>query len=130
VYLGGGAGMAPLKSHLAHLFETQKTSRRVSYWYGARSLQELLYQDYFDDIARKNDNFTFHGALSEPLPGDNWKGSTGFIHEVLKEEYLASHPDPTQIEYYLCGPPAMIRAARDMLRDLEVPPAQIAYDEF
>jgi Na(+)-translocating NADH:ubiquinone oxidoreductase F subunit len=130
VYLGGGAGMAPLRAHLAHLFETQKTSRRVSYWYGARSLQEMFYQDYFEDLARNHDNFTFHVALSEPLPEDQWKSHTGFIHEVLKQEYLDTHPDPTQIEYYLCGPPVMIRAATEMLQDFRVPPSQIAYDEF
>ena len=130
VYIGGGAGMAPLRSHLAHLFETEKTARRVSYWYGARSLQELFYEDYFEDLARRNDNFTFHIALSEPLAEDKWQGPTGFIHEVVKQEYLDKHPDPTAVEYYLCGPPAMIRAARDMLRDLGVPPSQIAYDEF
>lgn len=130
VYVGGGAGMAPLRSHLAYLFETQKTSRRVSYWYGARSLQELFYQDYLEDLARQHDNFTFHVALSEPLPTDPWQGPIGFIHEVLKQDYLDQHPDPTEIEYYLCGPPAMIRATKDMLRDFGVPPAQIAYDEF
>jgi MocE subfamily Rieske [2Fe-2S] domain protein len=130
VYLGGGAGMAPLRSHLAHLFETVKTPRRVSYWYGARSLQELFYLDYFESLARQHDNFTFHVALSEPLPGDRWTSHTGFIHEVLLREYLASHPDPAAVEYYLCGPPAMIRAATGMLRDLGVPPARIAFDEF
>jgi MocE subfamily Rieske [2Fe-2S] domain protein len=130
VYLGGGAGMAPLRSHLAHLFETQKTPRRVSYWYGARSPQEMFYEDYFEDLARKHDNFTFHVALSEPLPEDQWQGPTGFIHEVLKEAYLDKHPDPTQIEYYLCGPPLMVRAATDMLKEFGVPPSQIAYDEF
>jgi len=130
VYLGGGAGMAPLRSHLASLFETQQTERRVSYWYGARSLQELFYQDYFERLARENPNFSFHVALSEPQPEDRWTGSTGFIHEVLQREYLNTHPDPTAIEYYLCGPPLMIRAATDMLKELGVPPAQIAYDEF
>ncbi len=130
VYLGGGAGMAPLRSHLAHLFETVKTPRRVSYWYGARSLQELFYQDYFESLARRHANFTFHVALSEPLPGDGWTSHTGFIHDVVKRAYLDTHPDPASIEYYLCGPPAMIRAATDMLRDLGVPPARIAYDEF
>ncbi|MCL4507676.1 MAG: NADH:ubiquinone reductase (Na(+)-transporting) subunit F [Chloroflexi bacterium] len=130
VYLGGGAGMAPLRSHLAYLFETQKTARRVSYWYGARSLQEMFYQDYFAELARRNDNFSFHVALSEPLPGDQWTGRTGFIHEALRQDYLDKHPDPTAIEYYLCGPPLMIRAATDMLKEYGVPPAQIAYDEF
>jgi Na+-transporting NADH:ubiquinone oxidoreductase subunit F len=90
----------------------------------------MFYQDYFAELARQHDNFAFHVALSEPLPEDGWQSHTGFIHDVLKCEDLDQHPDPTQIEYYLCGPPAMIRAATDMLRDLSVPPAQIAYDEF
>ena len=111
VYLGGGAGMAPLRSHLAHLFETEKTGRRVSFWYGARSLRESFYQDYFENLARQFPNFSFHLALSEPQPEDNWQSYTGFIHEVLLENYLANHPDPTGIEYYLCGPPAMVQAA-------------------
>jgi MocE subfamily Rieske [2Fe-2S] domain protein len=130
VYLGGGAGMAPLRSHLSHLFETQKTTRRVSFWYGARSLQEIFYQDYFQDLARKFPNFTFHLALSEPQPTDHWQSHTGFIHEVLQEQYLANHPDPAAVEYYLCGPPVMVAAARKMLKELKVPEDQIAYDEF
>ena len=111
VYVGGGAGMAPLRSHLAHLFEAEQTGRRVSFWYGARSLQESFYRDYFADLAGKFPNFSFHLALSEPLPEDNWQSHTGFIHDVLHRQYLAAHPDPAGIEYYLCGPPAMIQAA-------------------
>jgi Na+-transporting NADH:ubiquinone oxidoreductase subunit F len=130
VYLGGGAGMAPLRSHLSYLFETFATSARVSYWYGARSLQELFYTDYFEGLAREHSNFSFHVALSEPLPRDEWQSHKGFIHEVLKREYLARHPDPTNVEYFLCGPPAMVQAATVMLKNLGVPPAQIAYDEF
>ena len=130
VYLGGGAGMAPLRSHLSHLLETQKTARKVSYWYGARARQEMFYQDYFEDLARQHDNFSFRVALSEPLPGDAWAGATGFIHEVLKEQYLDQHPDPTAIDYFVCGPPAMVQAATKMLKDLGVPPEQIAFDEF
>ena len=130
VYLGGGTGMAPLRSHLSNLLETRKTSSRVSYWYGARSLQEIFYRDYFENLARQNGNFTFHLALSEPQPEDEWKSHTGFIHNVLKREYLDSHPDPTSIEYFLCGPPIMIQAATTMLKNLGVPPVQIAYDEF
>jgi Na+-transporting NADH:ubiquinone oxidoreductase subunit NqrF len=102
----------------------------VSYWYGARSRQELFYRDYFEAMARKHANFTFHIALSEPLPEDDWRGPTGFIHEVLLREYLSAHPDPTQIEYYLCGPLPMIRAAVQMLADLGVDREQIASDEF
>jgi Na(+)-translocating NADH:ubiquinone oxidoreductase F subunit len=130
VYLGGGAGMAPLRSHLSWLFETNKTPALVSYWYGARSLQELFYQDYFEELAKKNENFSFHVALSEPYPDDGWQSYTGFIHTVLKREYLDTHPDPKSIEYFLCGPPAMIKAATQMLKELGVDPAQIAFDEF
>ena len=130
VYLGGGAGMAPLKSHLSYLLETFHTSARVSYWYGARSLKEMFYQDYFSMLTQDHENFSFHLALSEPLAEDNWQSHTGFIHEVLKQEYLDLHPDPASIEYYLCGPPAMIHASIKMLRELGVDPAQIAFDEF
>ena len=130
VYLGGGAGMAPLRSHLAHLFETENTGRRVSFWYGARSLQESFYRDYFEDLARRFPNFSFHLALSEPRPEDNWQSHAGLIHEVLYKNYLAGHPDPTGIEYYLCGPPAMVQAALKMLTDLHVDKGQIAFDEF
>jgi Na+-transporting NADH:ubiquinone oxidoreductase subunit F len=130
VYLGGGAGMAPLRSHLSYLFETQKTERRVSYWYGARSLKELFYQDYFADLASRHPNFTFHVALSEPRPEDRWRSYTGYIHEILQREYLAAHRDPTQIEYYLCGPLPMVRAAVKMLEGLGVARDQIIADEF
>jgi len=130
VYLGGGAGMAPLRSHLSHHLETLKTATRISYWYGARSLQELFYQEYFTNLARRYDNFSFHVALSEPQPDDTWDSYTGFIHEVLKREYLDRHPNPRQIDYFLCGPLAMIQAATVMLKNLGVPAAQILYDEF
>jgi MocE subfamily Rieske [2Fe-2S] domain protein len=130
VYLGGGAGMAPLRSHLSYLLETRKTSVLVSYWYGARSLQEMFYRDYFENLAAQNKNFSFHVALSEPQPEDKWQSHTGFIHDVLKREYLDSHPDPKNIEYFLCGPPAMIQSATVMLKNLGVPPTQIAFDEF
>jgi MocE subfamily Rieske [2Fe-2S] domain protein len=130
VYLGGGAGMAPLRSHLAHLYETERTGRRVSFWYGARSLRESFYRDYFENLAKRFDNFSFHLALSEPQPEDNWRSSTGFIHEVLRESYLADHPDPASLEYYLCGPPAMVQAALKMLAGLNVDRSQIAFDEF
>ncbi len=130
VYLGGGSGMAPLRAHLSYLFETLKTTRRVSFWYGARSLQELFYQDYFEELAKKHENFTFHVALSEPLEQDGWTSHTGFIHEVLQQEYLGQHLDFSLIEYYFCGPPPMIKAATAMLGELNVAPEQIAYDEF
>ena len=130
VYIGGGSGMAPLRSHLAHLFETQKTRRRVSYWYGARSLQESFYQDYFERLARQFSNFSFHLALSAPQPGDNWRSYTGMIHEVVREHYLAKHPAASEIDYYLCGPPAMVRTCLTMLVGLGVDKNQIAFDEF
>ena len=130
VYVGGGAGMAPLRSHLSHLFETLKTGRRVSFWYGARSRQEIFYQDYFENLARQFPNFSFHLALSEPQPDDNWTGSTGFIHEVLEQEYLKNHANPAGMEYYLCGPPMMVRATTEMLNRLGVAESQIAFDEF
>ncbi len=130
VFLGGGAGMAPLRSQLSWLLETRQSTAPISYWYGARSLQEMFYQDYFEKLASQNDNFSFHVALSEPLPADQWQSHTGFIHEVLKREYLDSHPDPKSIDYFLCGPPAMIHVATVMLKNLAVPPNQIFYDEF
>ncbi|MGO8688422.1 MAG: NADH:ubiquinone reductase (Na(+)-transporting) subunit F [Thermoguttaceae bacterium] len=130
VYLGGGAGMAPLRSHLAHLFETEQTGRRVSFWYGARSLRESFYQDYFASLAGRFPNFSFHLALSEPKPEDNWQSYTGFVHEVLLANCLVNHADPTGIEYYLCGPPVMVQAALKMLAGLNVDRSQIAFDEF
>ena len=130
IYLGGGAGMAPLRSHLSYLLETLETGRKVSFWYGSRSRQEIFYQHYFEGLAAQFDNFNFHVALSEPLPEDNWISHTGKIHEVLQREYLAEHPDPGSIEYYLCGPQPMIQAARDMLEELGVARGQVAFDEF
>lgn len=130
VYIGGGAGMAPLRSHILDLFKTRRTTRKVSYWYGARSLREMFYQEDFEEIARANPNFSFHVALSEPLPEDHWTGPTGFIHNVVLENYLKNHDDPTEIEYYLCGPPPMIAAVNKMLYDLGVEKDMIAYDEF
>lgn len=130
VYIGGGAGMAPMRSHIFDLFETKKTARKVSYWYGARSLREMFYQEDFEKIEKEFPNFSFHVAMSEPQPEDNWTGPTGFIHSVVLENYLNTHPDPTEIEYYLCGPPPMIAAVNKMLFDLGVEKEMIAYDEF
>jgi Na(+)-translocating NADH:ubiquinone oxidoreductase F subunit len=130
VYIGGGAGMAPIRAHLSSLFETRNTARRVSYWYGARSRQEIFYDDYFLELARRHPNFSFHLALSSPLPEDDWTGHTGFIHEVALDAYLRSHVNPKAAEYYLCGPPMMIKACTRMLADLGVPAGQVAYDEF
>lgn len=130
IYLGGGAGMAPLRSHLSFLFETLKTGRKVSYWYGARSRQEMFYEKYFTELAEEFPNFSMHVALSEPQPEDEWTGDTGFIHEVLHREYLNAHADPNAIEYYLCGPQPMIVSARRMLEEVGVSEDQIAFDEF
>lgn len=130
VYIGGGAGMAPLRAHLSHLFETENTARKVSFWYGARSKQELFYEDELQDLASKHANFDFQMALSSPLPEDQWSGLTGFIHEVVLQNHLQSHPNPKAVEYYLCGPPMMIKACIKMLTDLGVSARQIAYDEF
>jgi MocE subfamily Rieske [2Fe-2S] domain protein len=130
IYIGGGAGMGPLRSHLSCLFDSESTARKVSFWYGARSRQEIYYQDYFQEIERKHANFSFHIALSAPLPDDNWTGKTGLIHDVVLDEYLRNHPHPAAVEFYLCGPPMMIKACLKMLQSLDVPPSQIAYDEF
>ncbi|MGH9588769.1 MAG: NADH:ubiquinone reductase (Na(+)-transporting) subunit F, partial [Terracidiphilus sp.] len=130
IYLGGGAGMAPLRAHLSHLLETDRSVRKIGYWYGARSRQEIFYEDYFRGLEAQHHNFSFHLALSSPLPEDKWTGHTGFIHEVLLTDYLAGHPDPTVPEYYLCGPPMMIRACTRMLDELGVPKQHIAFDEF
>jgi MocE subfamily Rieske [2Fe-2S] domain protein len=130
IYIGGGAGMAPLRSHLSHLFDTQGTKRPVSFWYGARSLQELFYNDYFSDLSRRHPNFRFNVALSEPEERDGWTSHTGFIHQVLFDEYLKSHKELHRVEFYLCGPPPLIKATKQMLKALNVRPDQIAYDEF
>jgi Na+-transporting NADH:ubiquinone oxidoreductase subunit F len=130
VYIGGGAGMAPLRSHIFHLFHTLKTGRKVSYWYGARSRREIFYEDHFRRIEKEFPNFSFHIALSEPLPEDNWDGPVGFIHQVVLEHYLDDHEAPEDVEYYLCGPPLMLNAVRKMLDDLGVEPEMIRFDEF
>jgi Na+-transporting NADH:ubiquinone oxidoreductase subunit F len=130
LYIGGGAGMAPLRSHIFHLFNTLKTGRKVSYWYGARSLREVFYEDEFRAIEKKFPNFTFNLALSEPLPEDNWTGYKGFIHKVLLDNYLGNHEEPEDIEYYFCGPPQMNSAVLKMLDSLGVPKENIAFDDF
>lgn len=130
LYIGGGAGMAPMRSHIFDLFHTKKTKRKVSYWYGARSVREMFYESDFENIEKDFSNFSFHVAMSEPLPEDNWTGSTGFIHQVVLDEYLNDHDDPSEIEYYLCGPPPMIAAVQNMLDELGVEKEMIAFDEF
>ena len=130
VYVGGGAGMAPLRSHLFHLFHTLKTGRKVSYWYGARSRREMFYDDEFKAIEEKFPNFSYHVALSDPVESDNWDGFTGFIHQVVHDNYLSKHDDPTEIEYYMCGPPMMNKAVTGMLYDLGVEDEMIDFDDF
>ena len=130
VYVGGGAGMAPLRSHLFHLFLTEKSYRKVSYWYGARSLREVFYEEDFRKIEEEFPNFKFNIALSEPKPEDNWSGHTGFIHQIVYDNYLSKHEDPDEIEYYLCGPPMMNDAVLKMLYDLGVPDEMVDLDDF
>ncbi|MCA9106319.1 MAG: NADH:ubiquinone reductase (Na(+)-transporting) subunit F [Planctomycetales bacterium] len=130
VYIGGGAGMAPLRSHIFELFRNLKTGRKVSYWYGGRSKRELFYVEHFRAIEEQFPNFKFNIALSEPLPEDNWDGYVGFIHNVLHDHYLKDHPAPEDIEYYICGPPMMNAAVFKLLDDLGVEPENIAYDDF
>jgi Na+-transporting NADH:ubiquinone oxidoreductase subunit F len=130
VFVGGGAGMAPMRSHIFHLFRTEKTTRKVSFWYGARSLREIFYEEEFRAIEREFPNFNFHIALSEAKPEDNWKGLTGFIHQALYDNYLNKHEAPEDVEYYLCGPPMMNSAVTSMLDNLGVPEENIAFDDF
>lgn len=130
MFIGGGAGMAPMRSHIFHLFKNQHTGRKVSFWYGGRSRKELFYVDEFSEIEKCNDNFTFHIALSDPQPDDHWDGPTGFIHQVILENYLKEHQAPEDIEYYICGPPMMLQAVLQMLDSLGVEPEMIHYDDF
>ncbi|WP_430812061.1 MULTISPECIES: NADH:ubiquinone reductase (Na(+)-transporting) subunit F [unclassified Carboxylicivirga] len=130
MFIGGGAGMAPMRSHIFHLFHTVKTGRKVTFWYGARSKKEIFYEDHFRAIEKEFPNFKFTIALSEPLPEDNWEGSTGFIHQVIHDEYLSKHEEPEDVEYYLCGPPMMNDAVTKMLYDLGVPDEMVAFDDF
>jgi len=141
IYVGGGAGMAPLRSHIFHLFHTLKSGRKVSYWYGGRSKRELFYTEHFRAIEKEFPNFRYHIALSEPLPEDNWKiskdindregdGFVGFIHQVLIDNYLGKHPEPDEIEFYFCGPPMMNKAVVKMCQDFGVPPEHVSFDDF
>lgn len=130
LYIGGGAGMAPLRAHIFHLFHTMKSDRQVSYWYGGRSLRELFYTEHFREIEKDFPNFKYNIALSEPLPEDNWDGHQGFIHQVVLDNYLSKHEEPEEIEFYLCGPPMMNDAVFRMLDSLGVPDENIAFDDF
>ncbi len=129
-FIGGGAGMAPMRSHIFDQFRRLSATRKVTFWYGARSLREAFYVEDFDAIASENENFEWHLALSEPQPEDNWTGLTGFIHQVLYDNYLKDHPEPEEVEYYLCGPPMMIEACKKMLDDLGVEPENVMFDDF
>lgn len=141
LYIGGGAGMAPMRSHLFHLFHTLKTGRKVTYWYGGRSKRELFYLDHFKKIENEFPNFNFYVVLSEPLPEDNWKekkdvndkegdGFTGFVHQAVIDQYLSKHEAPEDIEFYFCGPPLMNQAVLKMVDDWGVPPENVSFDDF
>jgi len=130
MFIGGGAGMAPMRSHIFDLFLTKRTKRKATFWYGARSKREVFYEEHFRKIEQEFPNFKFVIALSEPKPEDNWTGLTGFIHQVIYDEYLSKHESPEDIEYYLCGPPLMNQAVLKMLDDLGVPKEMIAFDDF
>jgi Na+-transporting NADH:ubiquinone oxidoreductase subunit F len=130
IFVGGGAGMAPMRSHIYDQFRRLHTKRKVSFWYGARSLREAFYVEEFDQIAKENENFEWHLALSEPLEEDHWTGDRGFIHQVLFDNYLKNHPAPEDCEYYICGPPMMNSAVIQMLTDLGVEPENILFDDF
>ncbi|SDF99453.1 Na+-transporting NADH:ubiquinone oxidoreductase subunit F [Onishia taeanensis] len=130
VFIGGGAGMAPMRSHIFDQLKRLNSKRKISFWYGARSWRETFYNEEFDQLAEENDNFEWHLALSDPLPEDNWEGPTGFIHNVLYENYLKDHPAPEDCEYYMCGPPMMNASVIKMLLDMGVEPENIALDDF
>lgn len=130
LYIGGGAGMAPLRAQLLHLFKTVKTNRKVSYWYGARSKGEIFYEEDFREIEREFPNFKFNIALSDPRPEDNWTGYVGFIHQVIYDNYLKDHEAPEDIEYYMCGPGPMSKAVEGMLDNLGVPREMLHFDDF
>ena len=130
VFIGGGAGMAPMRSHIFDQLGRLKSRRKISFWYGARSLREMFYVQDFESLARENDNSTWHVALSDPQPEDNWTGHQGFIHQVLYENYLKDHAAPEDCEYYICGPPMMLAACTELLDDLGVEPENVLFDDF
>jgi Na+-transporting NADH:ubiquinone oxidoreductase subunit F len=129
-FLGGGAGMAPMRSHIFDQLLTLDSTRKITFWYGARSLKEAFYVEEFDKLAAQHENFEWYLALSDPLPEDNWTGLTGFIHQVAHDEYLSKHPAPEDIEYYICGPPLMLQACRTLTENLGVEPENVLYDDF
>ncbi len=129
-FIGGGAGMAPMRSHIFDQLKRLKSNRKITFWYGARSKREMFYDDEFQQLQADNPQFSYHVALSDPQPGDDWSGHTGFIHQVLHDTYLAAHDDPSDVEFYICGPPMMLTAVTQMLDSLGVEPDMIAYDDF
>jgi Na+-transporting NADH:ubiquinone oxidoreductase subunit F len=130
VFIGGGAGMAPMRSHIFDQLRRIKTDRKITFWYGARSLREMFYHEEYDQLQEENENFEWHVALSDPQPEDNWEGPTGFIHNVLYDMYLKDHPAPEDCEYYMCGPPMMNAAVIKLLKDLGVEDENIMLDDF
>lgn len=130
VFVGGGAGMAPLRSQISWLLESQQSKRRISYWYGARSESELFYEDYFQKLDAEHDNFDFHVALSDSDRGSGDAYHIGLIHDILNQEFMSGEADLAEKEYYLCGPPGMIEALQDLLKKYHVPETQIRFDEF
>ena len=130
IFIGGGAGMAPMRSHIFDQLKRLSATRKISYWYGARSLREMFYVEDFDGLAEECENFSWHVALSDPMPEDNWEGMTGFIHNVVYDNYLKDHPAPEDCEYYMCGPPMMTSAVISMLKDLGVEDENILLDDF
>ena len=129
-FIGGGAGMAPMRSHIFDQLKRIKTDRKITFWYGGRSKRELFYMDEFKQLEKEFPNFSLHVALSDPLPEDNWEGSTGFIHQVCLEEYMDKHDDPTEVEFYLCGPPIMLQCVNEMVDELGVEPEMVRADDF
>ncbi|MCG8470751.1 MAG: NADH:ubiquinone reductase (Na(+)-transporting) subunit F [Desulfobacterales bacterium] len=129
-FIGGGAGMAPMRGHIFHQLNTLRSPRPMTFWYGARSRREMFYDEEYTDLVKAHDNFAYHVALSSPLSDDAWEGATGFIHTAVYENFLKRHPDPSEVEYYLCGPPLMIDAVLDMLDDMGVEEEMIRFDKF
>ncbi len=129
-FIGGGAGMAPMRSHIFDQLKRIKSDRKITFWYGGRSKRELFYMEEFQQLEKEFPNFSLHVALSDPLPEDNWEGSTGFIHQVCLEEYMDKHDDPTEVEFYLCGPPIMLQCVNEMVDELGVEPDMVRADDF
>ena len=130
IFIGGGAGMAPMRSHIFDQLNRIGSQRKITFWYGARSLREMFYQEDFDMLAREHENFEWFVGLSDPMPEDNWTEYTGFIHQILYDNYLKDHPAPEDCEYYICGPPMMLTACIGLLDDLGVEPENILFDDF